>query len=219
MQPDCVGFVLAGGLSSRMGTDKALVPLGGEPLIAHALCILHEANLEPHIAGARSPLAHFAPVVEDAGQGPLGGICAALASTQARWAVFLPVDQPLLPPSLLRELLWHAQVTGAVATVPRVSGFTETFPAVVDRAALSSLEAALAAGAGGCFRALQTAAQQLGRLFSAVPLELLIQAGQLEHQSALPPTLWFVNLNAPMQIARAEALLARRDPADRDRVS
>lgn len=213
MLADCAGFVLAGGLSSRMGTDKALVPLAGEPLITHALRILRRAGLEPCIAGARSPLAHFAPVVEDDGQGPLSGICAALASTQARWAVFLPVDQPLLPPSLLRELLWRAQVTDAVATVLCVSGFAETFPAIVDRAALPSLQAALAAGASGCFHALQTAAQHLGRPFSAVPVEFLAQAGQVEHPSALPPALWFANLNAPIGIARTEAFLARRDRA------
>lgn len=219
MHADCAGFVLAGGLSSRMGTDKALVPLAGEPLIVHALGILREADLEPRIAGARSPLAQHAPVIEDSGKGPLGGICAALASTQARWAVFLPVDQPLLPPSLLRELLWYAQVTGAAATVPRVSGFTETFPAVVDRAALPSLEAFLSAGAGGCFDALQAAAQQLGRPVSAVPIELLVQAGQVDHPAALPPTMWFVNLNAPAEVARVESLLARRDRSRRNRVS
>lgn len=219
MLADCAGFVLAGGQSSRMGTDKALVPLAGEPLIAHALRILRRAGLEPCIAGARSPLAHFAPVVEDDGQGPLSGICAALASTQARWAVFLPVDQPLLPPSLLRELLWRAQITDAVAIVPRVSGFAETFPAIVDRAALPSLEASLSVRAGGCFHALQAAAQQLGRPFSAVPVELLVQAGQVEHPSALSPALWLANLNNSTGIARTEMLLARRDRAGADRVS
>ena len=219
MQADCAGFVLAGGLSSRMGTDKALVPLAGEPLIAHAMRILREADLEPRIAGARSSLAQYAPVIEDSGKGPLGGICAALASTRARWAVFLPVDQPLLPPSLLRVMLRHAQVTGAAATVPRVSGFTETFPVILDRAALPSLEAFLAAGAGGCFYALQAAAQQLGRPFSAVPVELLVQAGQVEHPAALPPAIWFVNLNVRAEVAGVESLLARRGRSRRNRVS
>ncbi|MGA2170607.1 MAG: NTP transferase domain-containing protein [Terracidiphilus sp.] len=90
--PDAVGFVLAGGRSSRMGEDKALLRLGGQPLVAHALGILRKAGLAASVAGAGSALGALAPVVEHAnpGLGPLGGICAALASTTARRAVFLP---------------------------------------------------------------------------------------------------------------------------------
>ena len=95
------GFVLAGGQSSRMGRDKALVHLAGKPLIEHALGILLNAGLPAAIAGGKPALAAFAPLVEDrhSAQGPLGGICAALAATHARFAVFLPVDLPLIPAS------------------------------------------------------------------------------------------------------------------------
>ena len=105
-----VGFVLAGGQSSRMGQDKALLHFAGRPLVAHALSILSQAGLSVSIAGARpsarTSLEAFAPVVEDPepGLGPLAGICAALASTAARYAVFLPVDLPLLPPALIAFL-------------------------------------------------------------------------------------------------------------------
>ena len=113
-KPDTVGFVLAGGQSSRMGADKALIQLAGRPLIAHAIRILRQAGLDASIAGARSSLSAFAPVIQDThpDRGPLAGICSALASTSARYAVFLPVDLPLLPPSLVSFLLHHARVAG-----------------------------------------------------------------------------------------------------------
>lgn len=50
---DAVGFVLAGGKSSRMGTDKALLEFRGEPLIARAIGILKAVGLPVCIAGAR----------------------------------------------------------------------------------------------------------------------------------------------------------------------
>ena len=75
-------FILAGGHSSRMGRDKALIPLAGSPLIHHALGILRAAGLDPRIAGARSDLSSFAPTLPDdptrSGLGPLSGICSAL---------------------------------------------------------------------------------------------------------------------------------------------
>jgi molybdopterin-guanine dinucleotide biosynthesis protein A len=102
-----------------MRTDKALVNFEGRPLIAHALQILRGAGLEPAIAGARSDLSAFAPVIPDAEPdlGPLSGICAAMAFTSTEWSIFLSVDLPRLPASLVTYLLFHAQVTGAAATV------------------------------------------------------------------------------------------------------
>ena len=210
-EADAAGFVLAGGQSSRMGADKALVELGGQPLIARALATLREAGLEAQIAGARSPLGAFAPVVEDAGLGPLGGVCAALAASSARLGVFLPVDLPLMPALLLSYLVEHAGITGAAVTVPSVNGFAQTFPAVVDRAALPLFERALQAGRGGCFAAFQSAAGEMGRTFSILPVELLAQAGHVTHPEGLPVALWFLNVNGPGDLARAKALVPASD--------
>ena len=207
---DAAGFVLAGGQSSRMGRDKALLPFAGRPLVEHALSILREAGLPAAIAGATAPahryLAFFAPVVDDAepGLGPLSGICAALGSTSARHAVFLSVDQPLLPASLLVYLLHRAHITGLAVTAPSIAGFIQTFPAVIDRAALPALDAALHEGTGGCFEAFQSAVAGLGQPVGAVAVELLAQSGQVAHPRGLPPLHWFLNLNTPSDLRRAK---------------
>jgi molybdopterin-guanine dinucleotide biosynthesis protein A len=190
-----------------MGRDKALVEFRGQPLVVHALEILRGAGLVASIAGARSNLGAFAPVVEDSqtGLGPLSGICSALASTAARWAVFVPVDAPLLPASLVRYLLDHAQITGGAVTLASVAGFAQTFPAVLDRAVLPLLQSELAAGRGGCFAAFKCAAAGRDQPVSVVATELLVQAGQVAHPDGLPAASWFFNVNSAGDLCRAEA--------------
>ncbi len=188
-----------------MGQDKALLSCGGRPLVAQALSVLRDAGLQSAIAGAKSSLADFAPVVQDStpDRGPLGGICAALASTSARWLVFLPVDLPLLPSSLVAYLLHHARITENAVTVSSVSSFAQTFPVVLERSVLPTLVSELSAGRGGCFATFQAAAARLGQPVSVVAAELLVQAGQVDHPQGLPPVRWFLNVNTEGDLLQA----------------
>ena len=206
------GFVLAGGESRRMGRDKALIEFAGEPLVVRALKILREAGLDARIAGGRGDLEQFAPVVADAepGRGPLGGICAALAASGEQRAVFMPVDLPPLPASLVTLMVRRAQIARTAVTVPSVSGFAQTFPAVIDRAALPGLQDGLKQGSGGCYAAFESAAAGLMQRVAVVPAEYLAQAGQVTHPDGLPPAQWFLNVNSPAELRRAEALSVRR---------
>jgi molybdopterin-guanine dinucleotide biosynthesis protein A len=208
--PDAVGFVLAGGRSSRMGSEKALIELAGEPLVVHAMRILRKAGLSVMIAGARSPLDGYAPVVPDTepDRGPLGGICSALAFTAAKRAIFLPVDMPLLPASLVSFLLEAARGEEAVVAVPAVGGFAQTFPVVLDRAALPWLRAALETGRGGCYQAFQAAAAGMERTVKVVSVEQAVKEGKLTQIESLSVENWFMNVNEPADLARAEACLA-----------
>ena len=216
-----MGFVLAGGRSSRMGRDKALLPFAGRPLIEHAVSILREAGLSVSIAGAdqsarsrpaaRNALSAYATVVDDRepGLGPLAGICAALAASSAGVAVFIPVDLPLLPASLIVYLLHRARITGSAVTVPSVNGFAQTFPVVLDRSTLPALQDELQSDRRGCFSAFQAAASGLGQPIASVAVELLAQSGQVSHPLGLPPIRWFLNVNSPQDLHRAESLIAR----------
>lgn len=206
-------FILAGGRSSRMGQDKALIHFNGSPLIQHAIRLLQFAGLNPRIAGASSDLSTFAPVIPDQpthpGLGPLSGICAALDAASARYAIFLPVDLPLLAPSLITYLLHHAQVTGSAITVASIGGFIETFPAVMDRATAPSLRVSLASGDRKCLTAFQTAADAIETPFSVLPVEILLQAGHIAHPIGLPAPAWFLSINDSGNLTSAEALLKR----------
>ena len=208
LPPPCAaGFVLAGGQSSRMGADKALVQFAAQPLISHALRVLRDAGLDTAIAGAASNLSAYAPVIADAspGLGPLSGICAAMSSTAAEWTVFVSVDLPLLPASLVRHLVFHAQVTGSPVTIPSVNGFPQTFPAVIHRDSGPTLKRELQAGRLGCYAAYLASASALGRAISVLPVELLVQPGQVLDQDGLPPARWFSNINSPRDLDRVAA--------------
>jgi molybdenum cofactor guanylyltransferase len=205
-------FILAGGHSSRMGCDKALIPLAGSPLIHHALGILRAAGLDPRIAGARSDLSSFAFALPDdptrSGLGPLSGICSALGASSAPCAVFVPVDLPLLPFSLIAYLLHHAAITQSAITAVSIAGFTQTFPVVIDRGALSALQSCLQSKDRNCLRAFREAASAIAKPLSLVPIELLLQSGQVSHPHGFPAALWFLNINSPDDLAHAETLFS-----------
>ena len=118
------GFVLAGGMSSRMGRDKAFVQWQGESLLNRALNASRAVAAEVMIVGQRSKFLSYGPVVEDVFErrGPLAGIHAALAATATELNLILAVDLPLMEPPFLKYLLHCAQATRAIVTLPRVAG-------------------------------------------------------------------------------------------------
>lgn len=211
---DAAGFVLAGGRSSRMRTDKALVRFNGEPLLACAIGILRAAGVTVSLAGGPASLETFAPLIEDrrSGFGPLSGICAALASTAKHWSVFIPVDQPLLPVALVTYLLWRARLTEAAVTLTSVNGFVSTFPVVLNRAVFPALERELEQGRLGCWDAFGRAATASGSKVEIVPVEMLVQAGLVFHPEALPAVHWFMNVNTAEDLQRAQDTLKARNP-------
>ncbi|SRR6266700_2289282 len=123
MQP-ITAFVLAGGKSTRMGTDKALLQLGGRPLIAHAIDLARSAAEEVKIIGDADKFSQFGDVIQDVypDRGPLGGIHAALTSTRTDWNLILGVDLPFLREPFLRYLAAAAQDSDAVVTVASAGG-------------------------------------------------------------------------------------------------
>lgn len=129
-------FVLTGGKSERMGSDKALLQLpDGQTMLEHALALGASVAGETRIVGPRGRYAQFAwagSLIEDvfAGKGPLGGIHAALSSSTTEWNLVLAVDAPLITRELLQWLVRRAQASNTTVTVPRIGGRLQTLCAV-----------------------------------------------------------------------------------------
>jgi len=142
------GFVLAGGKSTRMGTDKALLELAGRPLIEHMLELAGSVCPQVRVVGDPAKFSRLAPVIDDlyAGQGPLAGIHAALANSETSLNLILGVDLPFLEADFLSYLISQSRTSGSVVTVPVADGFVQTLCAVYRREFREIAGRALAAG-------------------------------------------------------------------------
>lgn len=101
---ECVGLVLAGGRSSRMGQNKALLPWRGRRLIDHAVDTLRQTGCaRVLVSGDYTGYQCVADEFPD--RGPLGGLASVTRVVRNGLLLVIAVDQPLLTPALLRLLL------------------------------------------------------------------------------------------------------------------
>jgi len=203
------GYVFAGGQSSRMGRDKALLQLAGTTLAQRAVDKLALVAKDVHLCGwnstERAPAPVLPDLLEDAG--PLAAMVPALEHAHKQHAdglaVVLAVDLPLIPWQLLEWLVQRAQLSGAWATVPMVEGCPQPLCAVYSSNLAQQLRDSLVVGERKLMRAIEAACP-------AEKLDNLVLADILPEprRDALP--VWFMNVNTPDDLARAEQ--AYRNP-------
>lgn len=104
MATEFTGIVLAGGRSSRMGRDKALLPWAGGTLLDRMIATLHRAGARHVLVSGERPSHDGIP---DAwpGRGPVAGIASALGRCADGAAVVVPVDLPRLDPQRIEALV------------------------------------------------------------------------------------------------------------------
>lgn len=190
--PDLSAFILAGGKSSRMGTDKAFIPLDGRTLLARALDLARQVTTDVRIVGDRRKFAPFGPVVEDIfpGCGPLGGIHGALRSSQSDLNVILAVDAPFVSLALLQHLVTRARnCPSAAITVPRANGGWQPLCAVYRREFADAAEQSLTQGR-----------YKIDALFEEAHTQIITED---ELQAAGFSPRIFINLNTPQELAEA----------------
>jgi molybdopterin-guanine dinucleotide biosynthesis protein A len=143
------GFILAGGESSRMGRDKALLELDGEPLIVRAARLLELIVGAPTVVGYREEFGTLGlrAIADDApGGGPLGGISTALRAARAPWSLIIACDLPYLTQAWLEFLASRAMASKAQVVMPMNERGAEPLCAVYNKRAEVVIREALARG-------------------------------------------------------------------------
>jgi molybdenum cofactor guanylyltransferase len=193
------GFILAGGKSSRMGSNKSFLVLAGQTLLARALELVRAITPDVRLVGEPTTLSSFGSVISDIfpARGPLGGIHSALASSSSDWNLVVGVDLPFLEARFLTYLVTQAQTTEAVVTLARIGDRFQPLCAVYHKAFLAPAEAALVAGRN-----------RIDALFSEIPLRIiddneLISRGYNRSM--------FANLNTPADWEWAQREFPRLD--------
>ncbi len=114
------GIILAGGKSSRMGEDKGLVFLEGQPMVTHVIEQLKEVVGEVIVIANNTEYQQFGfPVYADLvlGKGPVGGIYTGLVYSKTELNLCISCDTPFVSAQFLKWLL--SQANGSMVTLPR----------------------------------------------------------------------------------------------------
>ena len=195
--------VLAGGVSRRLGRDKAVELFNGETLLRRVIrrssAAVDSADVVVVIANAeqkdRTPAGIPHRLVLDAlpGSGTLGGIYTGLEAAQREWALVVACDMPFLSALLLRYMSGLRE--GVDAVVPIIGERPEPTHALYARRCLPAIIERL----------------QAGQLKAAGFLESVRvrYVGEDEARRFDPELLSFFNVNRPEDLARAVEIAAR----------
>ena len=187
--PEVTAAILAGGKSTRMGTNKAVLRVHGRPMIEHA-CAAVASLCRETILVTNTPeeYAHLQlPMFGDQfpEHGSLGGLYTAVQA--ARWPHVLVVacDMPLLNPALLAYLI--AVRHAADAIVPQWDEFPEPLHAIYAKSCASAMRACL-----------QAKRLKITSFFGACAVRLVSRA---EIEAFDPTGMSFRNVNTPEELA------------------
>jgi len=190
------GVIQAGGRSTRMGgSPKALMTLGGRRLIERVLAALSPVVDEVLVVTNTPALYAFLglPMVSDVlpDHGSLGGIYTGLRAATGEAALTVACDMPFLTPEVARLVVARAGEGDVV--IPRVGAQFETMHALYAKSCLPPMEACLRAG-------------QL-RIVGFFDRVRVVEIPEHEVARFGDPSVIFMNVNTPEDLARAEASL------------
>jgi molybdopterin-guanine dinucleotide biosynthesis protein A len=187
--------ILAGGNSTRMGTNKAFVEVGGQPLVERVIDRVHDLGFETFlVANTPADYTHLGlPVYTDLipGKGPLGGLYTAIVQARGDCTLVVSCDQPFLNPALLRYLLSLRDGFDVVVPLNR-EDYPQSMHAVYGKACLGPIR-----------RRLDADHLKVIGFFPDVRVREV--AGQ-EIDQFDPDRISFINVNTPEDLAIAQRL-------------
>ena len=194
------GIVLAGGMSRRLGRDKSVELVGGDPLIARVIGRLSKVSEEIVVVVNDLERASALPLYESAkveidiypGKGSLGGIFTGLSAMSEDWGIVVACDMPFLNVELLRHML--SLRDGFDAVVPILARYPEPTHALYSRVCLPHIERRLKADD---LKIANLLGDVRVRFVSEDEIDLL----DLEHLS-------FFNVNTQQDLEHAQTLAA-----------
>jgi molybdopterin-guanine dinucleotide biosynthesis protein A len=202
--------ILAGGKSSRMGTDKSFVPLLGRPMIEHVLERVADLGQSETILIANRPddYAHlglpiFSDVIPD--KGSLGGIYSAIHYSRSDSALVLACDMPLVNPPLLRYMIGLRGEEGGPydVIVPRVEDHPQGLHSIYSRLCLEPIRECLDADR---LKVIGFYDQMRVRYLDSP-----------EYARFDPQGLSFQNINTPDELRAAQRLIDHSSTRDKSR--
>lgn len=139
MIADFTVAIMAGGKSSRMGRNKALIKIGQQTILERIIVATGQLTPSETILITNTPdiYADFAlPMLSDIvpDRGALGGIYTALYQSKTQYTLVIACDMPFVSADVLRLLL--AQADDFDAIVPTVKGYPQGLHALYSHTCL-----------------------------------------------------------------------------------
>lgn len=190
--------VLAGGRSIRMGTDKTLLTLAGEPLVTRACSTALEyceramivTNYPETLRDLALPSRVTIVTDETPFLGPLGGLATAFSHTSDEWVLALAADMPWVSREVI-QALWEARADADVV-IP-----------VTDRGIEPLLALYRVAAAGPVAHDVLASARR--RIAAMFPYLRVAELPLSRVQDMDPTFSSFFNINTPADLAEARA--------------
>jgi|SRR5271165_3834220 len=201
-----VGYVQAGGGSTRFGRDKALVELAGKTMLARTIELVASVCSETMIVAGKGKYSSGpAPLIADhwPGQGPLGGILTALQASarrglQLEWNLMVSCDMPFLTREWLEFLCEQSQRSAAQVVVAESPNGWEPLCACWKTAA-----------APGVQKTFDSGIRKVTEAMKRLPMEVLDESvwKRFDTEGRL-----FWNMNTPADFEQARRILEVRQP-------
>jgi molybdopterin-guanine dinucleotide biosynthesis protein A len=202
VQPSITGVILAGGKSSRMGRNKALMPLGGRRLIDRVVDVMRQVFADLLLV-TNSPEVYTdlgLPMVGDVypDKGPLGGIYSAIYHAPTPYCFVVACDMPCLSVAVMRYLI--DQIADYDVVMPEFRGEREPLHAIYNKACLPPI-----------LRRLKADRLKIVGFLPEVRVRT-VAASDFQHLD--PDLLAFHNLNTPEEF---QTVVQRLQPTSCDR--